>query len=272
MRRLVHISDLHFGRVDATIVKALVACIHRIAPHVTAVSGDLTQRAKPREFAAARAFLDSLPGPKVVVPGNHDVPLYNIAARFLAPLDRYRQYVGDVETSYIDDEIGVVALNTARSSVFKGGRINLEQVQRANRLFCGLGHGQLRVLVTHHPFHLPGKETRHLVGRATMALQQLRKCLPDLLLAGHMHAHGVTTTAERYELGGKSALVVQAGTATSTRARGEENSFNLLCLQRDAVEVTSFEWSRQEGEFVSERARRYVRQGGEWTCEESRPS
>ncbi|HUF24294.1 MAG TPA: metallophosphoesterase, partial [Vicinamibacterales bacterium] len=93
MRTLVHVSDLHFGRIDPAVVEPLRRAMLAAGPDLIAISGDFTQRAKRSEFAAARAFLDSLEPPKLVVPGNHDVPLWNAAARFLTPLSRYRRYI-----------------------------------------------------------------------------------------------------------------------------------------------------------------------------------
>ena len=123
MRTLVHLSDIHFGRVDAAIVEPLISLIGKIKPDVVAVSGDLTQRARSEQFKEARAFLDRLPQPQIVVPGNHDVPLYNIFARFLQPLDKYRRFITeDLSPFYGDEEIAGLAVNTARSLTFKGGR------------------------------------------------------------------------------------------------------------------------------------------------------
>ena len=93
MRVIVHLSDIHFGRVDPATIEPLASAISRRSPHLLAVSGDLTQRARRREFAAARAFLDALPFPRLVIPGNHDVPLHNVFTRFLTPLARYRHAI-----------------------------------------------------------------------------------------------------------------------------------------------------------------------------------
>src|SRR5258706_14178026 len=115
MPTVVHLSDLHFGRVDARLVAPLVRSIQAIAPDLIAVSGDLTQRARRSQFVQARAFLQQLPFPRIVVPGNHDVPLYNVAARFLSPLRGYRHYIERaLEPVFMDEEIGVGGLINAR--------------------------------------------------------------------------------------------------------------------------------------------------------------
>ncbi len=273
MRRVLHISDLHFGDADLRVVDALRRCAAELDPHVVAISGDLTQRAKHREFVAASEFVRSLRTPTVVVPGNHDIPLYNVVARFVDPLGRFRRYLGDVvEPAFVDDEIVVVGLNSARSLAFKGGRINSEQIERARALFCGTDDTRVRVLVTHHPFHLPGTtEEDNLVGRARMALLNLRDCMPDVLLAGHMHAHEIGTTARRYDLDGRSAIVVQAGTATSTRRRGNQNSFNLLCVEREVVTILRYDWHTTTNEFAPFATQRYVRHGQKWVLDSLSP-
>jgi predicted MPP superfamily phosphohydrolase len=129
MRTLVHVSDLHFGRVDAGLLDPLRAAIEQARPDVVVVSGDLTQRARTKQFREAAAFLRTLPQPQVVVPGNHDVPLYDVVRRFAAPLVRFREHIEAEEfPTVIDGEIAVVGINTARSFTFKDGRINRAQV------------------------------------------------------------------------------------------------------------------------------------------------
>ncbi|MEP7208289.1 MAG: metallophosphoesterase [Casimicrobiaceae bacterium] len=265
MRTIVHVSDLHFGRVDPQVVAGLARSVEALRPDVIAVSGDLTQRARPREFLAARAFLETLLPPKVIVPGNHDIPLYDVVSRFLAPLARYRRYIGsDVEPSFVDDEIVVVGVNTARSLAFKGGRINVGQMRRARALLCRMDDALVRVVVTHHPFHLEDADAAALVGRGSMALSHWRACLPDILLAGHMHTHATGTTAQRYDLGGKTAIVVQAGTATSTRGRGESNSFNVLNVARRSVVIRRYDWEPAMDAFAVASERRYARPDDAW--------
>jgi predicted MPP superfamily phosphohydrolase len=129
LRTIVHLSDLYFGRLDSDILPALILDILAAKPDVIVVSGDLTQRARRHEFRQARNFLNALPFPKIVVPGNHDVPLYNVISRGLRPFTNYRRYIGhDLEPGFADSEIAVLGINTARSFTFKNGRINRRQV------------------------------------------------------------------------------------------------------------------------------------------------
>ena len=244
MRTIVHLSDMHFGRVDSRLVAPLVRPIHTIAPNLVALSGDLTQRARRSQFQQARAFLEQLPCPLLVVPGNHDVPLYNIAARFLNPYGGYRRYIErDLEPVYQNDEMIAVGLNSARSLPFHGGgRLNEAQVARAAARLRSAPPDAVKIVVTHHPFDLPeGHGDEHLIGRSDMAMQQLAAAGADVFLAGHLHVSHVGHTAERYQIAGHSALVVQAGTL-STRGRGELNAINVLRLARPRITIERYTW------------------------------
>ena len=246
-------SDLHFGRTDPSVVKALIAFVNEIKPDLVTVSGDLTQRARSWQFQEARAFLDALPKPQIVIPGNHDVPLYNVLARFVSPLDKYRRYITDhLCPVYVDEEMAVVGVNTARSLTFKGGRINEDQVAWVRETLCELSDQIVKVVVSHHPFDLPeGHNENQLVGRARMAMEGLASCGADLFLAGHLHISHTGHTAQRYKIEGHSALVVQAGTATSTRSRGEANSFNVIRLEHPKIVVERMVWQPETALFTS---------------------
>lgn len=253
MRTIVHLSDLHFGRVDAKLLEPLRHAVTQLAPHLVLVSGDLTQRAKSEEFRQARHFLETLPTPQVVVPGNHDIPLYNVFQRFFAPHARHRRFFGDdLEPAFVDDEIAVLGVNTARALTFKDGRINEEQVERIRLRLLSLPETTIKMLVTHHPFDVPDRlrDNHRIVGRAAMAMKTLAQCGADVLLSGHLHATHAGHTAERYKIEGYSALLIQAGTATSTRGRGEANSFNALRVDRHRIEVDEYAWNEGAAQFT----------------------
>jgi 3',5'-cyclic AMP phosphodiesterase CpdA len=251
MRVIAHLSDLHFGRIDYDVLDPLRRCVGELRPHVVVVSGDLTQRARPEQFREARTFLESLPQPQVVVPGNHDVPLYNVFRRFVNPLAAYRSIISDdLEPAFVDDAIAVVGVNTARSLTFKGGRISAEQVERVRARLCELDERITRIVVTHHPFDLPEHwEQDQIVRRAALAMEMFSRCGADILLAGHLHLSHAGATTARSTPGGYSALLVQAGTATSVRGRGENNSFNVLRVVPREVRVERYAWDPAIGEF-----------------------
>ena len=253
MRTIVHISDIHFGSIDYAVVRRLKEKIGEINSHLTVVSGDLTQRAKSEQFIEARAFLDDLPKPQIVVPGNHDIPLHNVYDRFLHPLDKYKKHItDDLQPFFADQEIAVIGINTARSLTIKDGRINEKQVAAIQSRMRGLSDEMLKVIVTHHPFDLPeGYDDDAIVGHAETAIREITKTGADVFLAGHIHVSHIGHTATRYKLGaGRNALVVQAGTATSTRGRGEANSFNVLEFEHPRLIVKKFECHKAEAGFV----------------------
>ena len=178
-----------------------------------------------------------------MVPGNHDIPLYDIGRRFLRPLGRYRRFIADdVEPMFVDGEVVVLGLNSARSLSFGRGRLSEAQVGRAVERLRGVAPNVIKIVVTHHPFDLPDHYgADHLVGRAKMAMAQLATVGADLFLAGHLHVSHIGHTAERYKIAGHSALVVQAGTI-STRERGEPNSFNVLRVDWPRIAVVRRTW------------------------------
>jgi 3',5'-cyclic AMP phosphodiesterase CpdA len=267
VRRIVHLSDLHFGRVEERLLDPLAERVAALDPHVVAVSGDLTQRAREIEFQQARDFLNRLPQPQIVVPGNHDLSLHNVYRRFVQPLRRYRQYIGEnIEPWHADEEVIVTGINTARSLVFKNGRINILQMERAGERLRERGGDLVRIVVTHHPFDLPPEfEDRHLAGRARTAIERLALAGADVYLAGHMHLSYAGPTAFRHKIQGYAALVVQAGTAVSTRSRGESNSFNLLRVEYRRIEVERYNWRPESGRFEIARAETFHRTAEGWS-------
>ncbi len=266
MRTIVQLSDLHFGRINEAVIAPLVAQVHALAPDLLVVSGDLTQRARTEQFLEARQFLDALPQPQIVVPGNHDVPLFNLAARLLSPLGKYRRYITpDLQPTYFDEEIAVIGINTARSLTIKDGRVNDRQIELARRQLSGLPEQVVKIVVTHHPFDLPaGPQYHDLVGQAAPAMRAFAICGADVLLAGHVHTSSAVSSAARYNIPGYSALVVQAGTATSTRGRGESNSFNVLHVEAHQIVVERMSWHAEQTQFVSTSKQAFEQRGNEW--------
>jgi len=266
MRTIVHLSDLHFGRIDPAIIAPLSMTVAELKPDVVVVSGDLTQRARSAQFKEAREFLDELPQPQIIVPGNHDVPLHNVFARFFQPLDKYRRYItNDLEPFYADAEIAVLGINTARSLTIKDGRVNKGQVERIRERLCPYGDQVTKFIVTHHPFDVPeGKHESDLVGRAQMAMETLAACGADVLLSGHLHISHTGHTAKRYKISGYSALVVQAGTATSTRVRGEVNSFNVIRIEHPYIEIKRLAWQPDRAAFATASIENFVHTPDGW--------
>jgi 3',5'-cyclic AMP phosphodiesterase CpdA len=266
MRTLVHLSDLHFGRVDYSVVEPLVATIAEIKPDVVVVSGDLTQRARSQQFKEAREFLDRLPSPQIIVPGNHDVPLHNAYARFFQALDKYKRYItDDLEPFHSDEEIAILGINTARSLTIKDGRINEDQITAIRDRLCPFGDEVTKIIVTHHPFDLPEGHNDEIVGRAQLAMEAIAKCGADVLLAGHLHVSHTGHSSARYKIAGHSALIVSAGTATSTRGRGETNSFNVIRVKHPFINVERLSWQPERKSFAPSSTEHFKHTPDGWT-------
>jgi len=251
MGTIVHLSDLHFGRVDPRLIGALIEAIDAVAPDLVAVSGDLTQRARRGQFRQARSFLDRLTCPRLVVPGNHDVPLFNLALRLLDPYRGYRRHIQqDLEPAFENERMIAVGLNSARAFPFHGGgRLSLSQVTRAAARLQAAGAHKTKIVVTHHPFDVPtthGHE--HLVGRSDMAMHHLAAAGADVFLAGHLHVSHVGHSTQRYRIAGHSALIVQAGTM-STRTRGEPSTMNVLHVAPGQIEIARHAWDAASQSF-----------------------
>lgn len=243
MRTIIHLSDLHFGRVDPAILAPLVRFVGQVKPDLVAVSGDLTQRARNAEFLAAKEFLAAIPFPQIVVPGNHDVPLHNLFARFVRQLDRYQRYITpNLQPVFADAEIVVVGVNTARAFTWKDGRINHRQLEQLRATLKRTPSGGTRIVVTHHPFDLPAGASGRVVGRSRLAIKTLAECGVDLLLAGHFHIADTSQTAKRYQLPGYSAIIVSSGTSTSTRGRGQPNSLNVIRIDYPNLTIERRTW------------------------------
>lgn len=264
MRLLAHLSDLHFGREDPALVRAVVADLQQLKPDLTVVSGDLTQRARRAQFGAASAFLRSLPGPRLVVAGNHDIPLFDLARRLLDPLGRFRRYVTpDLDPFFADDEIAVLGLNTARPSRWKDGRVSSRQIETIADRFAALPDDVFKVVVTHHPFvPEPGDPSRARLQRAREAAAAAERCGVELVLAGHLHRGHLADLREHHTTLERSILVAQAGTALSHRRRGEPNAYNLVTI---ALPEVAFEVRVWDGARFKGTARvTYVREGRDW--------
>ncbi|MEP7381658.1 MAG: metallophosphoesterase [Gemmatimonadota bacterium] len=263
MRTVVQLSDLHFGTTIAATLDPLIQLLQKLRPDLVIVSGDLTQRAKTQQFVEARAYLDRLPAPRLVIPGNHDVPLYDIARRFLSPLGRYRTHISnDLAPVFLDDEIAVVGINTARSLTFKGGRIGRSQLATSTAYLDALPPHVARIVVTHHPFDIPvGLSGVAIVHGAERAIDAFARCDVDLVLSGHLHLVHVASTAKY--VAGYDAPMLVAGTAVSTRARGEPNSFFVFRVDRQVTECDTYTWDEETTAFQQSDTRTFARVSGQ---------
>ena len=291
---ILHASDLHFGKPHLpAVAEAILRFVEEQDPDTVVVSGDLTQRARAGEYRAAKRFLARLgPRPLVVTAGNHDVPLYRVWERLVAPYRKYRRHIGDRLDTVLDvgraespEALSVpgqanapagagqlpgarfVALNSsAPHSAIVNGRLTDAQLSLAARAFADAAADDLRVLVVHHNLLGPvDGEPIHLLPRARRILRAVEAWGVDLVLSGHIHRSDLGLS--RCETGdrGEGVPVVTAGTASSNRGRGPEegrNSLNLVRVQKSSLEVMVYLYSEDSGCFMPAKSRRYVRRTG----------
>jgi 3',5'-cyclic AMP phosphodiesterase CpdA len=249
MARLIHVSDLHFGRTRPELLRPLIRQLNELQADLIAISGDLTQRARSSQFRAARAFLDRLEAPTLVVPGNHDVPLEDLFTRVLFPYRRYRKWIGDeLEPSFENDEMAVVGLNTVNPLAWQRGLIGRRAVRRVCHAF-GRANGRVRIVVAHHPLEHRPTDTKALMHGAAEAIDAFAECGADIVLTGHLHSWRAEPFAER--TGRRGAVQVHAGTGLSTRLRGEENDFNVLSVAPEEIVVERYAAGHGDDRFSS---------------------
>ncbi|MGN8001469.1 metallophosphoesterase family protein [Sphingomonas sp. 22176] len=271
MAAIAHLSDIHFGANDPKIVAATEAWLQARQPDLVIISGDLTQRARVSQFRQAAAYVNRLRAAGhnlLVVPGNHDVPLYDVVRRFAAPLQRYKRFISnDLCPWFENDEISVLGINTARSLTIKDGRVNREQIALMRGRFATVSSSKTKILVTHHPlFSMPigaGGELSEAVGRHDEAVKGACEAGVHIALAGHFHRTYAESARKMAEKAG-SAIIVQAGTATSTRLRNAEpQSFNWLeVASHDRFSLQVIAWGGTS--FLEASKVAFTYDGGDW--------
>ena len=240
MTGLLHISDTHFGTEEPPVVAALQSLAREHRPDAVILSGDITQRARGSQFAAARTFCDSLGVDRwLTLPGNHDIPLYNVAARLFSPYGNYKQCFGDeLEPELAWSDVLVIGVNTTRPERHKDGEVSGRQIERVVRRLQDAGREQLRIVVTHQPACVmrPEDEKDRLHG-GEAAVQAWAAAGADLVLGGHIHLPYVSDLCARAHTATQRPMYcVQAGTALSQRVRhGTPNSLNIIRWQPPAA-------------------------------------
>ena len=267
MRRLVHLSDLHFGRDRPELLDPLIEAINDLSPDLVAISGDLTQRARPAQFQEAKDFIARLTPPVMVVPGNHDVPLHNLFMRLFMPWRNYRKWISkELEPFVEDDEMIVVGVNTVDPLSWQRGWFSRRAIARVCGAFQETRGRRARLVVAHHPMeHLPGQKKKLMRG-AERAIDELSECNADIILSGHLHTWRATTFAER--TGRNAILQIHAGTGLSTRVRGEPNDFNLIGIEGNKVSVHRYAVEGEDTTFAPTEMREFVLHPGGWAAQQ----
>lgn len=227
MSVLLQVSDTHFGTEQKPVVQALLVLAVQLRPDVVVLSGDITQRARPDQFRAARTFADRLGAPLLAIPGNHDIALFDLWARLTRPYARYAAVFGaDLEPVHNSHDLLIVGVNTTRAWRHKNGEVSMAQIDRVATLLHAASPRQLRVVVVHQPVAviLEKDRTNLLRGHET-ATRVWSAAGADVVMGGHIH---LPYTLALQGLA-RRTWVVQAGTAISSRTRsGVPNSVNVL--------------------------------------------
>lgn len=252
--RIAHISDPHFGTEVAKVRDALLRELHDTPPDLVVVSGDITQRARRAQFRAARDFLAALPAvPRLCLPGNHDIPLFDVFTRLVRPYQRFKAHVSDeLQPQFVDARCAVLCVDATSRLRHKDGALD-EALIEATRARLAQHARPFRVVVTHQPLSSATESDRGNVAHgAGQALDQWIRAGADLFLGGHIHLPYCVTawTLDR----NRAAVLAQAGTCVSHRIRaGIPNSYNLIVLEHEAsgrrIRVDRRDFDVQGGAF-----------------------
>jgi 3',5'-cyclic AMP phosphodiesterase CpdA len=261
MITILHVSDLHFGPPYVPHVgEALLEAAASILPDIVVASGDFTQRAKEQQFAEARGFLDRLPQvPQVVVPGNHDVPLYRLGERIFSPYKWYRKHIAEELDHVVETEDAViVALNsTSPLRHITNGRIDEDQLDYCRRALQRTDEEKVRIVVAHHHFApAPDYEGGQVMPNAKRAIDAFTELRVDLIMGGHLHRAYIGNSLDLYPGLDRDhgIIIVQSGTSTSRRGRvreREKNSFNVVRITEEVIRITHYMFFEDIGGFAS---------------------
>lgn len=267
--RILHVSDLHVGPpFRRPIADALIRQAHEIRPDLLVISGDFVQRADHADqWRAAQELRAALPTPQLVVPGNHDVPLYNAHLRLLNPLGRYRRHIShELNPVFELPDLVVVGAVSAHGLTVDGGRVDSAQAAALRRILGRYGPEVCKVVVWHHPVvNPPGLHKSRVMRGAHDAIRLLDACDVDLLLCGHIHVSYVGNTLDVVNDLRKGTIICQSGTTTSRRGYGREqgkNSCNLIEVDRQAIHVSQLLYLDEVGRFVPAAEHTFPRRAG----------
>jgi 3',5'-cyclic AMP phosphodiesterase CpdA len=249
---ILQISDTHFGTEQAPVTSALLEFNQQIQPDVVVLSGDITQRARRSQFSAARNFIDRLTARHLLtIPGNHDIPLFNVFARMFHPYANYsREFGKELEPELETQSLLILCVNTTRPSRHKDGELSEEQIARVAARLAGATERQLRIVVTHQPVHvIRESDVANLLHGHEAAVHSWSAAGADIIMGGHIHLPYVRSLNERFKDLPRRVWSVQAGTAVSYRIREDQpNSVNVLRWSDEPQKLCRVEqWSFDRG-------------------------
>lgn len=263
MSRLIHLSDLHFGRDRQNLLQPLLSSVNDATPDIVVISGDLTQRAREREYSAARDFIARIAAPVLCVPGNHDVPVHRPLTRFLRPYHYYRRYISpELAPVHTGEDVIVVGINTVDRFKWQTGRLSRGRARRACTALSRCPD-LARVVVAHHPLDHPKRTKKKPIPGARRALATLMTCGADIILSGHLHLWHASAFAHTTATGDQhTAIQLHAGTSLSSRGRGEPNDFNILDIAPRSFRIARQSYDDQKGRFETAETRHFDRVSG----------
>lgn len=249
-KSIIHISDLHFGKINPNVLDSLLTLINTQKVDCVVVTGDITQRARSHQFLAALDFLKKVKAPIISVPGNHDVPLYNIIQRLFTPFKKYNKYIKSFSPSiYKDNDMIIAGIITNNIYTIKDGKISQEEISALYKVFEQNPAHPIRIIACHHPVFKP------TTNPSILHLQkQALELKPLIILSGHDHQSSVEYIDNENE---KYPLLINAGTATSNRTRKEANSLNHIEINFTDIIIKNFIFEEDKFELKTSRTFRY---------------
>lgn len=265
--RLALLSDLHFGRASPELVPPLLAALERAEPDHIVIAGDFVQRARASQYDMARSFVDRLPAPWLAVPGNHDIPLFNLLARLAWPRRAYRRWIADdTEPMLVTASCAILGLDTTHRWSRQGGRVDPAQIERVAGFIREHAADRVVLIAAHHPFHQGAEIAKKLMRGAPRALEAWAEAGPHVILTGHLHRWLVEPFVSRKNR--SATLQVHCGTGLSTRLRGEPNEFALIEIHDHAVEIRRMVAEGAETGFDAAGRWCFVIEAGDWALSE----
>lgn len=244
---LLHLSDIHAGRpaFQPHVAECIVQDAARLAPTLTVISGDMVMREWTRHFAEARAFIDRLPRPQLVVPGNHDLPIFHFWETLLDPLRRFRTYISSADPYFCIPGLAVAGMDST-VRFLSAGFFRQSELRRLAARFAGLPAATCRVAVVHHhllPLPHPAYRPSSIVAGRSRALDAFEDAGIELVLSGHMHFSNIGNSLDFRPNARRGTILVQAGTATSRRGRLSErhkNTYNVIHIDAEHITITHY--------------------------------
>lgn len=260
MTRIAHLSDLHFGLHRQELVAPLLDCINRSGADLVVVTGDMTHRARPSRYAQAADFLSRIQAPIMVIPGNHDVPLYNLPVRLVAPYRSYRRAIGpDLSPSWQVGTVRVLGLNSVDPLAVQRGIVRDGDI---GRVVNGLDALATNIVALHHPLEHLAQVDKELAVNAPRALDRFEKAGVAIVLSGHLHVWATGAMLEQTRHPG--ILQIQAGTALCSRVSDRQNEFSVLQMDGRVLTIERHIAPMGEASFRPPEYEWFSRDDGVW--------